>query len=817
MSNAALTTGAEWNVRLTQSQSPVILEKFSVAFETYWAAPEYVAYDPEMNGQLIQDALKNANPESGTDSWSLLPGLEVRPHDYQQEMLTDLEVARKVHGYHKNLVVAATGTGKTVLAALDYRAIFEENGIMPTLLFVAHRKEIIEQARATFQQVLQDSSFGELFVDGKKPVQWKYVFASIQSLTSSALSEFSPAKFQHIIVDEFHRAEAPSYAQIFKQLQPDELLALTATPERHDGIDLIQREVFGGRIASELRLWDALDKELLTPFHYFGIGEDLDYRGLSWAQGKYDATQLSNLVTGNEARNRKIWMEIRKKVSNPTKMRSLAFCVSVDHAESMASFFNAQGVKAVAVTGGTPSELRAKALKDLRAGEIQVITTVDVFNEGVDIRELDTLLMLRPTESPVVFLQQLGRGLRKMKNKESCLVLDFVGSHRAEYRLDKKYQALSGNTRGGIITNLEQGFPYLPSGTSIQLDSLARDQVLATIKAQVAPPKKQLVSEIASYGITNLASYLTAAGRELFEVFKCGSWFELLREAKLLPNREVSETERLLMKRILRFIHVDDAQRVQGYRRILEGSVPQWDACSDYDKRLKSMFFWNLWDNGKSITDHDWSSVDAALADLQNFPEFGEELTQLLEVKFDSIKTVGKEIEFKAFKSPLLPHATYSRSELVAAIGWAKLATGSLNANGKSRTPTFAVEGVFWSEIEKVDLFLVTLEKGASFSPSTRFHDYAISPTLFRWETQNKTAVNSKVGMRYLAQTETGTDVLIAVRESSEAEIGTQHFKLLGLADFDRATGSKPIKIDWKLRVPMDPQTFKVAAAVKTA
>ena len=817
MSNAAMTTGAEWNVRLTQIQSPVILEKFSVAFETYWESQDYVAYDPDLNGQLVEEALQQANPLTSSDQWSMLSGIEVRPHDYQLEMLEELDAERKVRGHHKNLVVAATGTGKTVLAALDYKRVADESGKLPTLLFVAHRKEILQQARATFQQVLQDGNFGELFVDGKKPVQWKFVFASIQSLNSKVLSEFSAGQFEHVIVDEFHRAEAPSYSTLFRNLEPIELLALTATPERHDGLDKIQREVFGGRIASELRLWDALDKDLLTPFHYFGIGENIDYKSITWSQGKYDTQELSNLVTGNEVRNAKIWNEILKKVSNPKAMRSLAFCVSVEHADSMATFFNTQGLKAVSVTGGTSSEVRSKALQDLRQGLIQVITTVDVFNEGVDIRELDTLLMLRPTESPVVFLQQLGRGLRKMKNKENCLVLDFVGSHRAEYRLDRKYQALAGNSRGGIIKNLEQGFPYLPSGTSIQLDDLAREQVLATIKAQVAPVRKQLISELAGYGITNLGQYLEAAGREAFEIYRHGSWFELLREASVLPSRAISEVERLLTKKIFRFIHVDDAARVQGYRKIVKQELATWSESSDSEKRLKSMFFWNVWDDGKDVQGNEWASIDEGIESLQQFPEFGEELEQLLDVKFGQVKTVGRPVSFKNFDSPLVAHGTYSRSELVGAIGWARLASGSLNSNGKSRTPTFAVEGVFWVDEEQVDLFLVTLEKGAAFSPSTRFHDYAISPTLFRWETQNKTSQESAVGKRYLSQGQTGTDVLIAVRETASGDYFTQHFKLLGLADFKQATGSKPIKIDWTLRFPMDPQTFKTAAAVKTA
>lgn len=817
MSNAAMTTGAEWNVRLTQVQSPVVLEKFSVAFETYWESQDYVSYDPDVNGQLVEEALQQANPTTTSDQWSMLSGIEVRPHDYQLEMLDELDAERKIRGYHKNLVVAATGTGKTVLAALDYKRVADEVGKLPTLLFVAHRVEILQQARATFQQVLQDSNFGELFVDGKKPVQWKFVFASIQSLNAKVLSEFSINQFDHVIVDEFHRAEAPSYASLFKNLEPIELLALTATPERHDGLDSIQREVFGGRIASELRLWDALDKDLLTPFHYFGIGENIDYKSVTWSQGKYDYKELSNLVTGNEIRNAKIWHEILKKVSNPHNMRSLAFCVSIEHAESMAEFFNSNGLKAVSVTGNTPSDVRATALQNLRQGTIQVITTVDVFNEGVDIRELDTLLMLRPTESPVVFLQQLGRGLRKMKNKESCLVLDFVGSHRAEYRLDKKYQALSGDSRGGIIKNLEQGFPYLPSGTSIQLDDLARERVLETIKSQVAPGRKQLISEIAGYGISNLSQYLAAAGRELFEVYRHGSWFQLLREASVLPKRDLSEQEIQIANRVMKFIHVDDAIRVQGYRRLLKNELESWENSSDSEKRLKSMFFWNLYVDGRDFEGIEWESINAGIEALVEYPEFSDELDQVLEVQFAKIKTVGKKISFKNFTSPLLAHATYSRYELVGAIGWARLKTGSLHSNGASRTPAATLEGVFWVKEEELDLFLVTLEKGEHFSPSTRFHDYAISPTTFRWETQNKTSQDSPVGKRYLSQASSGTDVLFAMREFSRLNGFTQQFKLLGLADFKKATGSKPIKIDWHLRTAMDPQTFKTAAAVKTA
>lgn len=814
MSDAALTTGAEWNVRLSEEHSPVLLDKFSVAFQTYWESPDYISYEPDRDGSLLEEALTRADISKADGTYTFLSSIQVEPHDYQREMLEDLRVAREVHGHHENLVVAATGTGKTVLAALDYRSFVEDTKVLPKLLFVAHRKEILQQAMATFRQVLQNASFGELLVDGAKPIQWNFVFASIQSLKSGLLEDLGETHFDHLIVDEFHRGEAPSYKKLFELLKPKETLALTATPERNDGVDDIQRTVFGGRFATELRLWDALDRELLTPFHYFGIGEEIDYSSLKWVAGGYDKTELANLITRNVVRNIQIWNEIVRKVSNPSRMKALAFCASVEHAQQVAEFFNSRGIKAASVTGETLN--RENILNDLRSGIIQVITTVDVFNEGVDIRELDTILMLRPTESPVVFLQQLGRGLRKYPGKTETLVLDFIGSHRAEYRLDKKYQALSGQSRGQIIQNLKNGFPFLPSGTSIQLDEMASAKVLAGLKEQVGPPRKNLVTEIATSGTSSLLEFLESAGRELWEIYRHAGWQELLVEAGLVRHK-ADEDLKWIHSVAKRLVHVDDRNRLQGYADLLSKPLQSWEACSDYDRRLRSMLFWAVWPNGKSEqTGEEWSSVDEAIETLRLRPIFVEEMTGLFKVLFSQIKNVGEVIKFVKFESPLLAHATYSRNELVGAIGWAHLSKGSLNADGSMRAPEAALEGVFRSEAEDVDLFLVTLEKGDHFSPSTRFHDYAISDRLFHWESQGKTSPETPVGKRYLNQGQIGNDILIGVRESSQGTNGfTPHFKMLGLADFVSSKGSKPMKIIWKLRVAMDVQTHKFAAAVK--
>ncbi len=214
-----------------------------------------------------------------------LSGLEVIAKPYQAELLEQLDAERVLHDRHRNLIVAATGTGKTVIAALDYRRLVREvHGRDLTLLFVAHRKEILQQARRMYQEVLTDPSFGELLVDGDQPRRWRHVFASIQSLTVDRLSSIDPDRFDIVVIDEFHHAQAASYRRLLDHIAPMELLGLTATPERGDGADV--REFFGGRVAAELRLWDALEQNLLCPFHYFGIHDGTDLQTLQWNRGR---------------------------------------------------------------------------------------------------------------------------------------------------------------------------------------------------------------------------------------------------------------------------------------------------------------------------------------------------------------------------------------------------------------------------------------------------------------------------------------------------------------------------------------------------
>ena len=449
---SAQSAGMEWNVRVSGARNPDVIEKIDAVYASYWENPDFVPYDPNE----FREAIHLAKNLRGTDAY--LSPIEIRLEPFQERLLEQITLSRE-RGYHRNLLVSATGTGKTVMAAVDY-GLLKMALPRARLLFVAHRQEILQQSMATFRHALRDQAFGELWVSGRRPEAFEHVFASIQSLSASGLNRLAPDHFDVVIVDEFHHAAAATYRQLLDSLQPRELLGLTATPERADGLPVLHW--FDDRIAAELRLWDAIEQRRLVPFAYYGVHDGVDLREVPWRRGRgYDVDALSNVYTSNDAWAGLVLKQLDEHVDDVGAIRCLGFCVSVAHAEFMARFFSSHGMRAKALSGRSADEDRRSALRDLGAGRIQVIFSVDIFNEGVDVPAVDTILMLRPTESPILFLQQLGRGLRTSPGKSACTVLDFVGMHRREFRFDLRYRALLGGTRLDLQRAVKSGLPLL--------------------------------------------------------------------------------------------------------------------------------------------------------------------------------------------------------------------------------------------------------------------------------------------------------------------------------------------------------------------
>lgn len=812
LSRAAMVDGLEWNVRLTEQRSPELLEKVRIAFESYWNSSDFQPFTGSVEDiELLEEALHRAKQYSGGSAGKLtIANLDVKPWPFQQKMLDDLEVERLTHGRHRNLLIAATGSGKTVMAALDYKRLREADP-KRRLLFIAHTKEILEQARATFAQVLKDPDFGELLVDGNVPRSNLHVFASIQSLSSKKrFQEFSPKHFEVVIIDEFHHAEARTYRQVIDHFEPQEFLGLTATPERSDGVR-VQDEFFDGRVASELRLWDALDQEILTPFSYFGIFDDVDYKNLTWSGGKYESRSLSKLLTGNEVRARLIVQQLKSKFGDLSQLKAIAFCVSVEHARFMEEFLTQQGLSVRCVLGETGAASRAESIRQFRTGEIQILLAVDVFNEGFDAPDANAILMLRPTESPLIFLQQLGRGLRKSANKESVLVLDFVGNHRVEYRQDLRLTIITGRHRGELARDIQNGFPYLPSGVSIQLDRKTREHVLASLREQVSPSSRKLAEEIKRLGLTDFAAYLEKSGREPWEIYRSrgDSWAKLSADSGKPTTSEYAHLARNL-------IHVNDTFRATAYLAILEGMYPNWTDASDDQRRVMNMFVWNLFPDG-----HGARSIDSTISALSQDPEFLYEAHILLSIAAQSAKVLSNCLAVRSARLPIVLHANYTRAELLAATGWCSAPKSPFATPAKDVTnakPSGHREGVAWLPGLDLDLLFVTLQKGDGFSATTRYHDYAEGRDVFHWESQNATSPESPTGRRYRNQLTSKSNVLLALRESKESEGGfTQTYKMCGFMDFMKSVGSQPMQIWWQLRNPLDLETWQAASAVRVA
>jgi len=808
LSRAAMVDGLEWNVRLSRAENPAVVTKFSTTFDAYWLDPTFEAYDPAVDGDRLRAALRAAGSRGpvGADGRTLaLAGLDVRPYAFQQEILDRLDAERQVHRRWRNLVVAATGTGKTVIAALDYRRLREQLGGNPSLLFVAHRQEILEQTLRTFREVLAEGSFGELSVGGERPDAWHHVFASIQGLggvLDGRFGGFRADQFDVVIVDEFHHAAASTYGRLLSFVTPKVLLGLTATPERSDGGDILRW--FDGHVAAELRVWEALERDLLCPFHYFAVHDGTDLRELTWKRGGYDVAGLSGVYTGNEARARIVLGEVRRRVPDPERMRALAFCVSQAHARYMAGVFGDAGFAAEHLDATSPSDHRHDVLRRFRGGELRVLCSVDLFNEGLDVPECDTVLLLRPTESATVFLQQLGRGLRHAPGKAVVTVLDFLGQQRKEFRFDVRFRALTGIPRGRLTEAVVEGFPFLPSGCHLELDRVATDIVLGNLKAQLSLRRPALVKEVRQEATADLADWLQRSGRALADVYrKGGSWTALCREAGLVhptttPDSMAVETK--LLGRLHKLVAVDDIERSSTWRRWLDAPAPPRHADLPLrQQRLAAMLVFTMWNDGGGH-----ATYDDALATIWACSDLRAEAVELLTLVEDQIERVPIALPDRFSGCPLWVHATYSRDELLAGLGYATM----------RRTPKGDQTGVRYVADLETDAFTFTVNKTPGrYSPQTMYRDHPLSRDRIHWESQNRTGVESGPGQRYLHHSERGSWILLFGRLEDDDEIGRAPFLFLGPATYESHLGSRPIAVTWRLHHPL-PSAWFAAAGV---
>ncbi len=780
----ALAGGLEWNVKITNQDQPLTLKKINLTFESYWQDSDFVLYD-ENSIQKLQETLTTPKIQSSEYYF------DIKPYRFQEAILEQLRVEREIHGNYKNLVVAATGTGKTVISAWDYQRFSKNNSLHNRLLFIAHREEILEQSISCFRGILKDQNFGDKYVGRFVPGSYDHLFCSIQTFNSKELwKELSFDYYDFIIVDEFHHSAAPSYQRLLTHFQPKILLGLTATPERMDGEDILV--YFNGKITSELRLPEAIDRQLLCPFHYFGVSDSIDLSSLKWVRGGYDKKELTQIYTQSSKRVTEIIGSIHNYVANFDEIKGLGFCVSIEHAMFMADQFNDFKIPSLALTGNSDDEERRNAKIKLQNGDYKFLFVVDIYNEGVDIPEVNTVLFLRPTESLTIFLQQLGRGLRLHESKECLTVLDFIGNANKNYRFEEKYRCLLADSTSNFEKQIKNGFDWLPNGCFINLEKKAKEYILENISRSFFNTKR-IIEQMRRFieeenEPLNLYHFCTHFHIKPEVIYSLNTTFTTLYFSEIVSKKNVFENENL-RKALIRIAKINSYEWLSYLLEVLPKiKQNQPIEITDYQRKMLVMFYLTIYSNRNTNIKVDLITQIKQTIDCDLY----DELIDLLKLNIENIDFVEESIELKK-SCPIKLHSSYSLFQILSAVG-------VMDEN----TPNNTREGVKEVKDLQLDLFFVTINKDIEhFSEETMYKDYAISDEIFHWESQNKTSANSPTGQRYIHHQELNSQIMLFVRTNRSENNQTSLYTNLGLVDYLSHQGEKPIAFVWKLQKKM--------------
>ena len=803
LSHYALKDGKEWNFKATQFELPHVIEEVRNSFETYWCDTTFEDFIPGVSDERLKKAL-------GTD-WEI-PLLDfsaldlMRAKDYQQEILEKLDVERNIHGHFRNLVVAATGTGKTVIAAFDFKRYREAHPDCH-FLFIAHRQEILRQAMQTFRIVLDDPNFGSVWDGNNEPSNYQHVFASKDTLRNRLDGlNLTEDYYDYMVVDEVHHIVAPTYVKLITYFKPKILLGLTATPERTNEQEDIT-EFFDGHISAEIRLPAALNAGLLAPFHYYGIPDNVDLSEVKWSGHGYDISELSRVYTQNDFRTGLILKKMQEYIGSTRlhKVRALCFCVDKEHAKFMNAKFTLAGLKTDVLTSDDSAHHRNLVKKQLQAGIINYLFVVDLFNEGVDIPEVDTILFLRPTESATVFIQQFGRGLRLHKDKDHLTVLDFVGHSRAEFSYKERFESLIGRHSRSIKEEIEGGFTNAPFGCKIILEEKAKEEIIANIDGYLRGlNRNRIVKEIAAYhnvcsGTFSLQGFLAYSHVPFHKVYGSLTWGELCHLAGVRTEVSVHAPQ-IKYAVTKKWLATDSFSYFTQLLRFAEcGFKCDTAIFSEQEKRCAVMLYYDLFDQAGN-----YASIDEMFRDIASDELFVEEFKEIVSYLRDRCSAPEKE-DNSVYKqwNPLRLHGVYSKAQIQAALGLSTIERKSSSREGVERLKDIKLEAMYVDIIKK-------REEGSM----TAYKDYAQNREYFHWETQNRVREGSREAEAYRNGE---NNMLLFVRQQVEhPDYGCRMgFTYLGQVTLKSIEGSKPMQIVWHLNTPMSEATYAFASRYK--
>jgi len=848
ISQSALYSAEEWNVKLTDSSFFNIYQKSLNQFEKLWHSNEAIELTEDFIDEY-EKYKKSINTQNTFDyrKTKIKRKNEFIPNSMQKRVLEKLKETRE-NGNKKGLVISATGTGKTYLAAMDVKQFFEINSNNKNklfeindvksknanikFLFIAHREELLENAMNVFSRILKidKNEFGRIY-GGLKETNKSMIFASIQSLRN-CYNEFKHNFFDYIIVDEFHHSMSDSYLKTLSYFQSKFLLGLTATPKRMDGKDILS--LCDYNVVDEIGIKEALEEDLIVPFHYFGVNDYMiNYDNIPYKNGKYnEKVLLENLLLNT--RTDYIVEKINKFGFDGDKLSAVAFCQNIEHAFFMKEEFTNKGYKSAVITANTSSNDRVKILEKFKNKKIEILCVVDILNEGIDIPTINLLLFLRPTMSSTIFIQQIGRGLRKAKNKDFVTIIDFIGNHKKDYLLINYFSSEVDNKdtlftkKEKIINEIKNQFSNIPKSCYVELDRICQNRIIEKIEKINFSSKNILKemyldykAEIGKFEDEFLRIRDFDTNIELFQelCLKMHSFYNAqlqFEDSKIFKNENeknplnTTETQFLeyLEKKItlvepFTFLIIDYLATGKEYINnsdLLNKYKEFFDIKRNFEKYyLLNRIFEELTEDEileKNLYGYKFSKKYKNLFLNKKLNEKNNMKSQQKENKLNFINRLKQLIhlglnEFKRNdldefnENILISYKEYKRVELQILLD-SKVPRGSWRAG--------------YANTDKDICLFATIDKTHIFQENLKYDNSLFADDIIQWISQPKTSHNSSVGQMFIHHKEKGFKVHIFIRKYAFMNGNkTNPFIYLGNAKYYSSQGDKPMKILWKL------------------
>ena len=819
ISQSALYSAEEWNVKLTDNDFFNIYDKSLCQFQKLWNSNEAIDLTEDFIGKYEEYKEKNT-PQNTFDYRKIqTEKKKFTPNSMQEEILEKLKNTRD-SGNRKGLVVAATGTGKTYLAAMDVKN-FLKNRKNTNFLFIAHREELLENAIKVFSDILhiKKEHFGRIF-SGNKETGHNMIFASVQSLRN-CYKEFDADKFDYIIIDEFHHASASSYEKIIHYFKSDFLLGLTATPERMDGKDILA--LCNYNLVGEMGIKKAMEKDLVVPFHYFGINDmTVDYEKIPYKNGKYDEEILSENLSVS-IRTDYIIEKIKKFGYDGKYLKGIAFCQNIKHALYMKNEFLKKEYKAELLTSKTNLTERSKILENFRNGKIEIICVVDILNEGVDIPDINLLLFLRPTLSSTVFIQQIGRGLRKASGKDFVTIIDFIGNHRKDYLITKVFSDEIYNKdflyekKEKIIEQIKNQFANIPGASYIELDRICQERIIDKIE-KINFTSRNALKEM----YDEFKNDIGKSSEEFLEISDFDSNIELFIELVLKTGSFYNAQVQFENSNFIKYYRIKNTKT-----DLLAYMEKKIRLCEPFtyliikfflESKYKSQNLGNKYINSEILL-FEYQKYFSIKKEFKNFYLLERIFNELVEDEILEADLYGYKIskkyenifyeEDKNFEKSLndlinlglnefrkndmeefndnvlITHKEYKRIELQILLD-SKVPKGTWRAG--------------YANTENDICLFITNDKSHIMQENLKYDNSLHSDKIIQWISQPKTYHSSSVGQMFIRHREKKMKVHIFARKYAFMNGNkTNPFIYLGQADYYKSFGDKPMTILWKL------------------